>query len=392
MFYNNMGCIHYNLKKYKAASFYFSKALTLNQMLYEEGDSQISLNNFSKDKQCEILYNLGLSLLYTNKYILAFECLKKASYINYKNTGLWMRISECCLAFCAQQIKDSKKLFKDYLGVRFLSQERKRVILPTVDYENAFFPFVGINNHNQSESNSELQEISLDCALSSLRNVILCLNSEEQENNESDFNENDTIKDSQLHSKKNIKTNNIEENFESLSKNQELKHIVFLNIAYIMLLRRDALSALFYSKQVLDCSQSDAQSFVADLYAAEAYCLLNDIDSALNHLNAATNNPSFGESESSNKQSSSKQFSIPFKRILYTNMISVYISKGNFEKAKQFLLQAMSISSAPTIELLLLDAYLNLIQGDLGKTLEILRRGRPLPKKSKSKTKKNQKK
>ena len=285
------------------------------------------------------------------------------------------------------------------------------------------------------EGREEVENLSMECAVLCLRNVLLCLQEMEEELEKSPSNStstppsNSNLPSSSPSNSSKKTLSNTSETVEvegggpvmglggtgwggglglglGMSKRQiwEVRSVVNLNLSYIMLLRKNATSSLYYSNLVLSSPfHTEAHSFVANVYAAEAHCLLNDCEASLLHLNSAnlhsssssledsesdfyfppssdtTGDSSLGGTSNINNKSS-KQFSLPFKRILYTNLVSVCISKGQWEKAEQYLSQALSISSAPTVELLLLEAYLLLKKEEVGKALELLRKGRPLPR------------
>lgn len=116
LFYNNMGVIHHALGKPNMACHYFQKALK----------EDIALNaNFKNSKTCkdfpqtlckrihflgektlytvggfryhEIMYNLGIALLYAGRPVQAFDCLLIALRRYHRNSRLWLRIAECCI-------------------------------------------------------------------------------------------------------------------------------------------------------------------------------------------------------------------------------------------------------------------------------------------------------
>ena len=45
----------------------------------------------------EILYNLGIQLLFSGRPIVAFDCLVEAVQIYHTNPRLWLRLAECCI-------------------------------------------------------------------------------------------------------------------------------------------------------------------------------------------------------------------------------------------------------------------------------------------------------
>jgi len=50
----------------------------------------------------EILYNLGIQLLFAGRPNTAFECLVESLQCYHTNARLWLRLAECCIL--AQQM------------------------------------------------------------------------------------------------------------------------------------------------------------------------------------------------------------------------------------------------------------------------------------------------
>lgn len=55
-------------------------------------------------KHHEIMYNLGVALLYAKRPAEAFDCLIFAVRRYHRNSRLWLRIAECCIAVHKQVI------------------------------------------------------------------------------------------------------------------------------------------------------------------------------------------------------------------------------------------------------------------------------------------------
>ena len=45
----------------------------------------------------EILYNLGIQLLFSGRPLAAFDCLVDAVQRYHTNPRLWLRLAECCI-------------------------------------------------------------------------------------------------------------------------------------------------------------------------------------------------------------------------------------------------------------------------------------------------------
>lgn len=59
---------------------------------------------FSKSRRLEILQNAGYQQLITGNPLLAFKCFREALAICYRQPLLWLRLSECCVAYHVKQV------------------------------------------------------------------------------------------------------------------------------------------------------------------------------------------------------------------------------------------------------------------------------------------------
>jgi hypothetical protein len=55
------------------------------------------VNKLTSNSQNEILYNMGISLLFGKQPISAFKCLYKVADVYNQNARLWLRLAECCI-------------------------------------------------------------------------------------------------------------------------------------------------------------------------------------------------------------------------------------------------------------------------------------------------------
>jgi tetratricopeptide (TPR) repeat protein len=102
--FNNLAINHFNLKKYTISSLYLQKALTHSAKYLEKkseettpsGDSKHVVSRLLNNRHYEILYNTGVSLLYSKQPVAAFECLQKLAGVFNQNARLWLRLAECC--------------------------------------------------------------------------------------------------------------------------------------------------------------------------------------------------------------------------------------------------------------------------------------------------------
>lgn len=64
--------------------------------MYVAGDRP--LYALGGSKYHELMYNLGISLLHAGRPTQAFDCLIIAVRRYHRNSRLWLRLAECCIA------------------------------------------------------------------------------------------------------------------------------------------------------------------------------------------------------------------------------------------------------------------------------------------------------
>jgi hypothetical protein len=128
-FLNNTAILHFSLQKYNLSSIYFRKALNENTKFKKnlipiginlqkensennseqksENEADINyLSAYALNREYEIMYNLGISLLFCKQPLAAFECLSKVIDVYNKNVRLWLRLAECCI-MCVRHYQNS---------------------------------------------------------------------------------------------------------------------------------------------------------------------------------------------------------------------------------------------------------------------------------------------
>ncbi|CAF4564058.1 unnamed protein product, partial [Rotaria magnacalcarata] len=71
-------------------------------------DKQLIVHNINR--KYEILYNLGIQLLFKHQPLPAFECLIDVINIYSNNVRLWLRLAECCIMIHRSSNDDIFKL------------------------------------------------------------------------------------------------------------------------------------------------------------------------------------------------------------------------------------------------------------------------------------------
>mmetsp|Transcript_36207 Transcript_36207/g.84912 ORF Transcript_36207/g.84912 Transcript_36207/m.84912 type:complete len:1060 (-) Transcript_36207:106-3285(-) len=114
VFFNNMGCLHFLMRKPNLATLYFRKAMENCANPPARADKgaggayilggKLGLTNpgivASKhwlDKRVEIVYNTGLQLLMSQHPLDAFKCFQQCIPAFRTWPRLWLRLAECCI-------------------------------------------------------------------------------------------------------------------------------------------------------------------------------------------------------------------------------------------------------------------------------------------------------
>jgi CCR4-NOT transcription complex subunit 10 len=169
-FYNNLSCIHFHLHKSAFALFYMRRALAENNRLLIEhlnsNDKQLIIHNINR--KYEILYNLGIQLLFKRQPLPAFECLSDVIHIYSNNIRLWLRLAECCIMIYRSSNEDIFKL-----------EEKLKCVLQSIG--NGFHHKLILGNCNTSTSSKKSlvtngnENCSMEFALYCLKNALTSL-------------------------------------------------------------------------------------------------------------------------------------------------------------------------------------------------------------------------
>lgn len=89
---NDMGLIHFSVRHYAMAVRFFQYALNFDSLAPEQ-----SLVQMPACRRPEILYNLGISMLFLERPQDAFDCLLVPLNYHHNNPRLWLRLAEACI-------------------------------------------------------------------------------------------------------------------------------------------------------------------------------------------------------------------------------------------------------------------------------------------------------
>ncbi|CAF2078967.1 unnamed protein product [Rotaria magnacalcarata] len=266
-FYNNLSCIHFHLHKSAFALFYMRRALAENNRLLIEqlnsNDKQLIVHNINR--KYEILYNLGIQLLFKHQPLPAFECLIDVINIYSNNVRLWLRLAECCIMIHRSSNDDIFKL-----------EEKLKCVLQSIG--TGFHHKLILGNCNTSTSSKKStvingnEKCSMEFALFCLKNALASLPS---------ITEDDLQKDGTKHYPA------PPGNTIRIGDMIALKCSILTAAAYVSLCLNDFVSAKNYATYLLEESRaSSGHKYLARLYLSESLLAMNKIDLAISQLDA----------------------------------------------------------------------------------------------------------
>ncbi|KAJ6235207.1 ccr4-not transcription complex subunit 10 [Anaeramoeba flamelloides] len=431
-FYNNLGCVELKNNKPGSALFYFKKALIANSQICK---NEKTLNNFSKDKRSEIMYNTGLCLILLEKPQNAFQFFQGALVCLYNRPRVWIRLAECCLLEHFRLIKDKEqKNSLNHLVKKVIGQGKYR----TVILQTGIGPNDGLNINEESVSFEDIvssnvgdlqfhgipvQSMSLDYASKAASNSILIsekllkiINNQNQKtsttsnnNKNLKINENNTIqkneknvinnngfkKGNENEKQKNqekininnttlnsLKSGNTNIDLGELSKNdqslkQDLEHGLLL-FSYISLCCQNPVTALSSAKMLLNYNPEPYRGYLANIYAAEACCLLNNPNLAKEYISQTLQKRRYQvekllKGPKNLKIMTPKEYESNWSDcVTLLNLAFVLILQNEIQTASEYIKQASRMF--PNSPLVLLSCvYLELSNGNNQNALELLK-------------------
>lgn len=256
-FLNNAACLYMRIQKPGLAAILFSKALNMHS-LRSKGESNQGFKCMSEDLTPEILYNYGIQKLYTKNYESALSCFLKASRALFEQPLLWIRMGQCCIAHHYKKMESKiSKFSSEFVEKELRSSRGIRYLLRTPNSDMA--------------DSDDTSDISLLSASRYLRNALLLLS-----------------RDKSMDS----------------TRVSATKQATLLSLAYVSLSIRRPQAALRYSIEVLELKDvHDSNAHIARMYAAEAFCMLNQPTAALRlldpiHFQSLPDNPEMAFSSS----------------------------------------------------------------------------------------------
>lgn len=279
LFYNNMAVIHYAMGKHNIAAHYCKEALkqditTQNRIVKNEDEHAMGILGGSKYH--ELMYNLGVTLLYSGKPAQAFECLIITVRRYHRNPRIWLRIAECCINVHKNSndadydmAKKQKEMLIEIVGTR----QRQKYVLNTKLTKDKKF---GVESQSYAVPVPTLEFASI-C----LRNALISLPSDD-----ADIEPVPMFTAGANPSTPNPSSGPCPSAPLTPDGAVKLKNGVLIASAYVALCLGDYIMSLEYSQLLLaQPKTSSVHRTLAHLYAAESLVLLDRIGEAIEHLN-----------------------------------------------------------------------------------------------------------
>lgn len=241
---NNFGVLYSAMKKHNMSVKYMQQALKEHLKFASENPSKI---NPSKDRPLYV-FNLGISLLKSNRPEDAFECLVEASRHYPNNPRIWFRLAECCVMNYNKNNRQENIVSKMGTGAHA-----------------KLLPGRNKDKYNISGESYAIPTLTLEFAALCLMNAITLLPYKE------------------------MTTDFASQTGPSCPMNYvqycELKNSALLLYSYVSLRLNDPTTTLEHCTTLLSHPGGPGQSALAHLYSAEALISLDRIAEATEHLN-----------------------------------------------------------------------------------------------------------
>ncbi|XP_033119734.1 CCR4-NOT transcription complex subunit 10-like isoform X2 [Anneissia japonica] len=388
MYFNNISCVHFHLRKYNLGTYYARRAIQENlsavQEIPKKQGCELSgrpLKTLGMNRHFELLFNMGIQLLHAGQPLSAFDCLIEVVQIFPSNPRLWLRIAECCILVHKQaEIKGNSK--KDDDKRRGIVEKvvgtgiyRKVVLLRSASM---------MKNYSCSSGQSAaMPEATLDFASLCLCNALNLLECDWQNSatplsktsgSETDSTDSHSPKQHGFISDKPAPPSQPLKGSEVIS----LRCSILVCSAYVKLCLGDFTCALEYAGNLLNQSElSGSLRYLGHMYCAEALINMDKISEAIKHLSfdnvsdvriqyqgdqgsdkEKNDNSTDGEAS---EQRSTVAMSYPAslqtaKATMAFNLATAFCIRGEMDKAKRCIMQACAMiphSEVPPQALLL---------------------------------------
>ncbi|XP_050395792.1 CCR4-NOT transcription complex subunit 10 isoform X1 [Patella vulgata] len=373
MYYNNLACIHFQMKKHHLGALHLRKSLQENENAikdprYTEKDRPLNMMGMSR--HYELLYNMGIQLLHCGKSQPAFDCLIQAVQVYQTNPRLWLRLAECCIQYNRENNDEDRKLEKRLEVIQGSvgnGIHRKLILGP------------GLKKEKQSSGSSAIPAPTYEFASLCLRNALFLLPEDPLDFDTAPSPDNvDASKSQQDMLMVPAPPGNPMRSVEVAN----LRCSILCAAAYVSLSLNDHLMALNYAKNLLRQPRiSGAQRYLGNLYMAEVLVILDRISDAVNHLkpeDLEVINPCPPEEKTDKSEKEkdepteekgplypwSPKEMIHAKKIMQYNLAVTYAIRGDFDKSNANLSESVAAIGTPLpAQMFFLKLYLDLMEG-----------------------------
>ncbi|EAY19404.1 hypothetical protein TVAG_101220 [Trichomonas vaginalis G3] len=262
---NNRGVYDILKEKYSSALLYFSNALNTRS------------NDEVTNPYHQVLYNIGLSLLFKQKPRKAFEVFHSLIPVIPKFPYLWLRLAECCVMYYKKHVSKlrAKTQISPVIARRFSTPTRSFTILPASNAK--------IYNRFRDTKNGIFEDLNLEFAQRCALNAV-----------------------------------------HLSDKKSQLLISALLICTFVSLEMSEWEQAANYVKEIISNTDADsAIKFTARVYGAQALCMLHDKEKAIEYLRTQILEVAIGQSKKS--------------IMFYLTYAQLYILNQDYESARAYL-------------------------------------------------------
>ncbi|XP_012059510.1 PREDICTED: CCR4-NOT transcription complex subunit 10 [Atta cephalotes] len=288
LFYNNMACLHLAMGKPTLACTCLQKALRANKFALEsmqvkDADplSSQPLYTLGGNKHYELMYSLGVTLLYAGKASKAFDCFTEVAQKIHNNPKLLLRMAECCIYSYKYSNKvdfNIPKRRKDLVQKIIGSGIHKKIILATSLSKD-------IKYHSEGLSYA-IPQPTLEFGYLCLKNALLLLPNNNEPSVPGSLATMANSVSLSLTSGHNLGIQHTTLMSRATAiESFNLKISILAASAYVSLCLGDYILSLEHAKTLLSFNKlPGAYKMLGNLYAAESLIFVDKINEALEYL------------------------------------------------------------------------------------------------------------
>lgn len=394
MYQNNLGCTHFFMKNYNLAVSHFKKAFEENTNILKnlppiDKSNQLSgrpLQILTINKRAEIMFNVGVSLLFAGRPSSAFECLIQAQNVYQSNPRYWLRMAECCIAAHQKKIENmyeaAEKKNPHVYSTYGSGVNRKLVMAP-----------INFRPNKSGFQSSAMPATTLEFANLCLSNATFLLPSEDVlEENMTTFLINEKPVPGH-EDKEAVKRSFLGRIFVDAMPGHPIqtKEIYYLRASvvccqtFIALGLGDYFKSANFARSLLRMSHiTGPYRFLGHLYLAEALIKLDKISEAIQELSPENLKAYQAFDQEAQQLSAGESFPKTLndaRTVMMLNLASVYCARSEYEKCKQILHQIASLELPNVMKThaILMSVYCDLEVGNISNALNLIKRHEVFP-------------